>query len=107
MEPKPKWEQNNLFGTLSAVIAHLDEWGACGVMVQRADLEAWHNEREELRETCKAVNDALYWLLNLHHGVSKGGAEYSPPSNQEWTEALETGIAQHELTQSLLEGTTS
>jgi hypothetical protein len=107
MEPKPKWEQNNLFGTLAAAVAHLEEWGARGVMVQREDLEAWAAEREELREACAAVNDALYWLLNLHHGVSKGGAEYSPPSNQEWTEALETGIAQHERTQALLKGIAS
>lgn len=47
-----KWTRNNLFGTLDAVISHLDEWGASGVMVQREDLETWRDENEQLREVC-------------------------------------------------------
>lgn len=62
-----KWTQNNLFGTLDAVISHLDEWGACGVMVQREDLEAWRDTvlhlRSLLREVCDAAvrRDDAHW----------------------------------------------
>jgi len=56
----PQWQQNNVFGTLDAAVAHLDEWGACGVMIQREDLEVWLNER-------RVLHDALLTLVSHIH----------------------------------------
>jgi len=67
----PKWEQNKLFGTLSAVVAHLEEWGASGVMVQRADLEAWRDERDALhaalRDVCAAAVHTDWTMRGTPH----------------------------------------
>jgi len=35
------------------------------------------------------LRDALNWLVHLHHGVSKGGEETSPPSADEWKQCLQ------------------
>jgi len=51
----------------------------------------------EPRETPLLVDEldeALYWLLNLHHGVSRGGTEY-PVTDAEWKDALDTGMRVH------------
>ena len=40
------------------------------------------NNEERLR-------DALNWLVHLHHGVSKGGDETSPPCDDEWKQCLQ------------------
>jgi hypothetical protein len=75
----PKWTRRQLFGTLSAAVAHLEEWGACGVMVQRADLEAWATEREELREANARLLAALAALVNVEAlGVPGGYIESFP-----------------------------
>ena len=49
------------------------------------------------RETPLVVDElaaALYWLLNLHHGVSKGGPRYEVVG-REWDEALQAGMQAH------------
>jgi len=35
------------------------------------------------------LRKALNWLMHLHHGVSKGGEETSPPSDDEWKQCLQ------------------
>jgi len=35
------------------------------------------------------LRDALNWLVHLHHGVSKGGEETGPPSDDEWKQCLQ------------------
>ena len=49
------------------------------------------------RETPLLVDElakALYWLLNLHHDVSKGGQRYAVVGI-EWEEALDAGMRIH------------
>ena len=49
------------------------------------------------RETPLLVDElaaGLYWLLNLHHGVSRGGSAYSV-TDMEWKEALDAGMLAH------------
>ena len=49
------------------------------------------------RETSLLVDElagALYWLINLHHYVSKGGTKY-PVTDTEWKEALDAGMRVH------------
>ena len=36
----------------------------------------------------KRLRDALNWLVHLHHGMSKGGEETGPPSDDEWKQCL-------------------
>ncbi len=43
---------------------------------------------QQEREKAEKMRAALVWLLHLHSGVSKGGDEYSPPSDAEWRDAL-------------------
>ena len=38
------------------------------------------------------LRKVLNWLVHLHHGVSKGGDETSPPSDNEWKECLEEAM---------------
>jgi hypothetical protein len=38
---------------------------------------------KELEIALIATDDALFWLLNLLHGNSKGGPDFSPPNNAE------------------------
>jgi len=75
-----KWTQNNLFGTLDAVISHLDEWGACGVMVQREDLEAWRDTvlhlRSLLREVCEAAEHVPIWGSDGHARYACAACEF-------------------------------
>lgn len=59
-------------------------------------------ERDAAREQVAAleaiaddVDGALYWLLNLYHGNSRGGPEYNV-TPAEWEEAVEGGKAAHE-----------
>lgn len=40
-----------------------------------------------------ALRTALEWLVNLYHGMSKGGPDTSPPSDAEFVEAIESGEA--------------
>ncbi len=56
-------KQNNLFGTLDAVISHLDEWGACGVMVQRADLEMWRDAMRQLEDDNAELSKAIKLIV--------------------------------------------
>lgn len=78
-----KWTQNNLFGTLDAVISHLDEWGACGVMVQREDLEAWRDTvlhlRSLLREVCEAAEHVPIWGSDGHARYVCAACEFQKP----------------------------
>lgn len=37
------------------------------------------------------MREALEWLVNVCHGQSKGGDEFSPPSDDEWKEAIKDG----------------
>ena len=39
------------------------------------------------------AHGSLNWLLHLHHGVSRGGPEFEPPCDQEWTNCLDEGMA--------------
>lgn len=59
---------------------------------------------DELETALKEVDEALYWLLNLVHGNSKGGPDFSPPSNAEWIEAVEAGKDAHANTGCALGG---
>ena len=48
-------------------------------------------EREiAVLQTC---DDALYWLLNLHNGISKGHP--NPIIDSEWEAAVEAGMNAH------------
>lgn len=55
----------------------------------------------EPRETpllMDVLAEALGWLLNLHHGVSRGGTRYEVVG-REWDEALQAGtqaLARHQ-----------
>lgn len=60
-----KWTQNNLFGTLDAVMSHLDEWGACGVMVQREDLEAWRDAMHQLEADNAELSKAIKLVVDV------------------------------------------
>jgi len=77
-----KWTQNNLFGTLDAVISHLDEWGACGVMVQREDLETWRDTVRQLKED----NRKLHKAIKLIVGVCLG--EHEESEIETWIDSL-------------------
>ena len=53
--------------------------------------ERGHDVKIISRDEYKRLKDCeehLEWLVNLHHGVSKGGPDYSPPSDAEWEYAL-------------------
>ena len=44
--------------------------------------------------------EALYWLLNLHHDVSKGGSDPEtgqpyPVTDEEWKAAIDKGMQVH------------
>ena len=59
-------------------------------------IEQLFEEIEFYKELLNNTDEALYWLLNLLHGQSKGGIEYNPPNSQEWEEAIEEGKKAHE-----------
>jgi len=42
---------------------------------------------DELIKNNKKLYDALFWLLNLHHGCSKGG-DKCEITDEEWKDAL-------------------
>ena len=42
----------------------------------------------EAGKVIKQLRDSLNWLVHLCHGCSKGGDEYSPPSDSEWKTCL-------------------
>jgi len=48
----------------------------------------------KLERMCEELANALYWLLNLHHGVSRGGPRYTV-IGREWEEALDRGQRVH------------
>ena len=45
-------------------------------------------ELAEARAEKEKLRDSLNWLVHLCHGCSKGGDEYSPPSDSEWKTCL-------------------
>ena len=54
----------------------------------------------KLERIADELADALYWLLNLHHGVSKGGNDPEtgqpyPVTGEEWKAAIDEGIRVH------------
>ncbi len=68
------------------------------------DREKARSRLKELETALIATDDALYWLLNLLHGMSKGGPEFSPPSNAEWTGAIGQGKEAHDIAETALKG---
>ena len=43
------------FGTLDAAMAHFDQYEAWATSIQRTDVEAWRDERNQLRAALRAV----------------------------------------------------
>ena len=59
-----------------------------------------HEERQIPLLARNELADALYWLLNLHHGVSRGGnnpetGQPYPVTREEWKAALNEGMRAH------------
>lgn len=59
---------------------------------------------KELEIALIGTDDALFWLLNLLHGNSKGGPDFSPPNNAEWEGAIGQGKEAHEIAEKALGG---
>jgi hypothetical protein len=54
------------------------------------------NDTVVLHHLLQEVDDAVYWLLNLVHGVSKDGG---PPLNSEWEAAYSAAKEAHDKVQ--------
>ena len=52
-------------------------------------------ELKLLRGLAEDLDDVLYWMMNLAHGNSRGGAEFNPPDTREHEEALECAETVH------------
>lgn len=64
-------------------------WGRCDIGFSEKNRSCWIPPKTP--PLVDVLAEALCWLLNLHHGVSKGGTRYEMVG-REWDEALQAGI---------------
>lgn len=80
--------------------------GEKGIMItlSPSEMQTVLDRIKELEIALIGTDDALFWLLNLLHGNSKGGPDFSPPNNAEWTGAIGQGKEAHEVAEKALGG---